>query len=130
MQCSCPLELVFQPRFLNIVVKVNGSGHPHVVKLWLGICEGMLPVKCFRSSKAFIISVEFHGDHETVTMLRCIWLPSVLRILPDLKQWCLSVYINSVPAYRCHNHITTLLCGCYIYIPHFSNMITPLLCHC
>ena len=35
------------------------------------------------------VSVEF-GDHKTVTMLRYIWLLTVLGILPDLRQWCLS----------------------------------------
>ena len=37
------------------------------------------------------MSVEFHGDHKTVIMLRLIWPPSVLGILSDLKQWCLFV---------------------------------------
>ena len=35
--------------------------------------------------KPLFVSVEFHGDHKTVTRL------SRMRILPDLKQWCLSV---------------------------------------
>ena len=30
------------------------------------------------------VSVECHGDHETVGKLRQIWPPSVLGILPDL----------------------------------------------
>ena len=31
-----PSELVFTPRFLNIVVEVKALGPPHVSRLWLG----------------------------------------------------------------------------------------------
>ena len=58
------------PHFFKIMVEVIASGHPHVLKLWLGVSKGMLRVEYFRSNKAFFVSVEFHGDHETVTELR------------------------------------------------------------
>ena len=45
-------------------------GPPHVLKLWLGVSKGMLPVKYFLSIKAFFVLVEFHGDHKTVAMMR------------------------------------------------------------
>ena len=67
-----------------------------------GAIKGMLPVKCGWGNQGhatcktpslrqslFIVSIKFLEDHKTVTKLRCIWPPSVLGILPDLKQWCL-----------------------------------------
>ena len=56
------------PHFCNIVVELMVSGLPHVLTLWLGVNKGMLPVKYFRSTKHFV-SVECHGDDETVTTL-------------------------------------------------------------
>ena len=44
MQHSCLPEFVFIPHFLKIVVEVKASGPPHVLKLWLGVIKGMLPV--------------------------------------------------------------------------------------
>ena len=38
----------------------------------------------------FLVSFEFHRDHKTVIKFKWIWPPSVLMILLDLKQWCLS----------------------------------------
>ena len=42
------------------------------------------------------MQVDFHGDHRIVTKLRQIWPPSVLAILPDLRQRCLSVMAASL----------------------------------
>ena len=39
----------------------------------------------------FFLLVKFHGDCRTVTKMVKMWPPSVLWILPNLKQWCLSV---------------------------------------
>ena len=39
----------------------------------------------------FLVSVEFHGDHKTVTKLRWVWPPSIFGILLVLRQLCLSV---------------------------------------
>ena len=52
--CSvhCPPELIFPPHFLKIVVEVKASGPPHVLKLWLVISKGMLPITYFHSNKA------------------------------------------------------------------------------
>ena len=47
-----PPELVFPPHSLKIVVEVKVSGPPHVVKLWVGIGNGMLSVKYFHFIKA------------------------------------------------------------------------------
>ena len=58
--------------------------------MWLGLCNGMLPIKHFSFKKSSLSSLEFHGDHMTVTKLRLIWPPTVLWVLPDLKLWCLS----------------------------------------
>ena len=65
-----PFGASFPPLFLIIVVDVEALGPPQVIKLWLGVRKGMLPVKYFRSNKASFVSVELHGDHNTVTKLR------------------------------------------------------------
>ena len=70
MKPSSPPGLVFPPHFLIIVIEVNASGPPHVLELWLWVGKGMLPVKYLCSNKASFMSVEFHGDHRTVTELR------------------------------------------------------------
>ena len=46
-----PPRASFPPHFLNIVVEVKASGPPHVLKLWLGVSKGMLPVKYVRYNK-------------------------------------------------------------------------------
>ena len=47
-----PSQASFSTTFLKIVVEVKASGPPIVLKLWLGVGKGMLPVKYFRSNKA------------------------------------------------------------------------------
>ena len=42
----------FPSQFLEIMVEVNVSEPPHVLKLWLGVSKDMLPVEYFRSNKA------------------------------------------------------------------------------
>ena len=50
---SClSLRDIFPLHFLDIVVLVTASGPPHVLRLWLGVGKGMLPVKYFCSNKA------------------------------------------------------------------------------
>ena len=46
-----PLVLVLAPHLLIFVVKANASGLPHVLKLWLGVSDVLLPVKYFCSNK-------------------------------------------------------------------------------
>ena len=65
-----PSRARFPPHFLNFFLEVNALGLPHVLNLWLEVSKDMLPVKYLRSNKAFFVSVEFHGDHKTVTELR------------------------------------------------------------
>ena len=66
--CSVPaLPSLFHPHFLNIVVEVKTSEPPHVLKLWLVVSKGMLPVKYFAPTKPLFVSVESHGDHKTGT---------------------------------------------------------------
>ena len=68
------------PSAIKIVAEVKALGLPHVLKLWLGASNAMLPVKYFTPTKPVFMSVEFHGDHKTVTKLRCIWSLSVFGI--------------------------------------------------
>ena len=37
-------SLFFAPHFVKIVVEVKASGPPHVLRLWFGLCKGMLDV--------------------------------------------------------------------------------------
>ena len=61
------------PHFIRVVVEVEASEPPHVLKLWwgkqghalcktllIGVSKGMLPVRYFCSNKASYVSVEFH----------------------------------------------------------------------
>ena len=41
---------------------------------------------------SFFVSVKFCDDYKTVTKFRLIWPPSVLGVLPNSKQWSLSVH--------------------------------------
>ena len=86
-------DLVFAPHFLKMVVDVNASGPPHILKLWLGVSMVILPVKYFCLS--FFIVVCQLNLMEIIGVLQRwgkIWPPSVLGILLDLrKQGCLSV---------------------------------------
>ena len=65
-----PPELLLTPHLLKIVVEVKASGSPHVLRLWLTVSKGMLPVKYFCSNKASFLSAKFGGDHKTVTKIR------------------------------------------------------------
>ena len=76
------------------MVEVKASEPRHVLKLLLGVNKGMLPVKYFHSTKRLFMSVEVQVDHKTVIKLRSIWQPSVLEMLPDLRQWGLSVCVG------------------------------------
>ena len=98
---ACPSELVF-PHFLIIVVEVRTPGPRHVVvgKKGYGPCINAMMLKCYKCcinafapTKPVFMSVEFYGDYRIFTMLRRIWPPPVLGILPD---WCLPVYSLSV----------------------------------
>ena len=40
----------FPPYFIKIVDELKVLGQPHILKLWLGVSKGMLPVKYFRSN--------------------------------------------------------------------------------
>ena len=60
----------FPPHFLNTVVEVEALGPPHVLKLWLWLSKGILPVKYFCSNNVCLVSVEFNEDHKTVKKLR------------------------------------------------------------
>ena len=52
---SCHPELIFPPHVLKIVVVVKASGPPHVLKLWLGVSKGILPVRYVHSNEASIL---------------------------------------------------------------------------
>ena len=46
----------FPPHFLKIVVEVKDSRPPHGLRLCLGVSKDILPVKYFRSNKAYFFS--------------------------------------------------------------------------
>ena len=59
------------PHFLSILLEVKASGPPHVLKLWLGVCNGMRPVNYVCSNRAsFCVSriswrsLDFHKVQE------------------------------------------------------------------
>ena len=80
-----------QVSFSTSLKKCGSSEGLWIITYDKNVVRGMLPVKYVRSNKASSLSVECYGDHKTVTKLRLIWSPSMLGILPDFKQWCLSV---------------------------------------
>ena len=47
-----PYRASFKPHFLRIVQEVKASRSSHVLKLCIGVSNGVLPMKYFRSSKA------------------------------------------------------------------------------
>ena len=58
--CSVPaLRASFSTTFLKIMVLVKASRLPHVLKLWLVVSKGMLPVKYFRSNNASLCQLNF-----------------------------------------------------------------------
>ena len=59
--------LGFPPHLLDIVVKVKACGPPHVLKLWLGVSNGMLHVNHFCSNKAFFCV----GQNSGVCLVFC-----------------------------------------------------------
>ena len=46
-----PSRASFSTTFPKIVVEVEALGPPHVLKLWLWVSKGMLPIKYFWSTK-------------------------------------------------------------------------------
>ena len=60
----------FFTTFQKIVVEVKALGQSHVIKLWSGVSNGLLPVKYFCSTKPLLVSVKFNGDHKTATKMR------------------------------------------------------------
>ena len=67
------------------MVEVKASRSSHVLKVLLGVSQGLLSVKYLHINKtSFLCQLNF-----TVIKLRYIWPPPVLGILPDLRQWFL-----------------------------------------
>ena len=89
-----PFRASFPPLFLEILVEVNVSGPPHVLRLLLGVDKGILPVKYFCSTMPLFVLVEFNGEHMTAYEDEVKWPPSVWKVLPHLRQWCLSMVQN------------------------------------
>ena len=52
--------------------------------------QGMLSVEYFSSTSTLFVPVKFCRGHTADVKVRKIWPPSVLVILSDLKEWCLS----------------------------------------
>ena len=59
--CCVPAlpSYVFPPHFQESLVEVKASGPPHILKQWLGVSKGMLPVKYIRSNKASLCQLTF-----------------------------------------------------------------------
>ena len=55
-----PSRASFFTTFLNICWRP-----PHVLKLWLGVSNGMLPEDIYAPTNPLFMSVECHRDHET-----------------------------------------------------------------
>ena len=55
----CPSRVVFSPHFLTIVLEVEASGPPHVLKLWLGVIRGILS-KISLLQQSLFVPVKFH----------------------------------------------------------------------
>ena len=85
-----PSHTSLPPHFLIIVVDAKASERPHVLKVWLGVSNGMLPAKYFSPNKSSFwvsqISWKSQGCHKDEVNLTTL----TFGILPDLKQWCLS----------------------------------------
>ena len=71
---------------------MKASCPPHVLKLWLGVSKGMLPVKYFCSNKpSFYVSVEFHGGHKAEVNLATLSFWEYYQIKNNGVWWaCLS----------------------------------------
>ena len=84
----------FPQHFLKIVVEVKASGPPNVFKLSLGVSA---PCEIFLLQQIlFFVSVKIHGDQKAFIGMRLIWPPSLLGMLPNLEQWCLSPCLRLV----------------------------------
>ena len=81
--------------FPQICGSSEGFRNVTCVKNVVGVSNGILNVKdTFPSTNPVFMSAEFHENHKTVTILGCIWPPSVLGILSDLSQCCLSLPVE------------------------------------
>ena len=85
----------------------------NLATLSLGDIAGFTTVMSVCPTKALFVSVEFHGGHKAVTRLARIWPPSVLQILPDLRQWYLSVLC--LVYYILLLYTVVLYIGCSVY---------------
>ena len=65
-------DVVFMPSTASVSTTFfkNCLGQSYVLRLVVGVGKGMPNVKYFHSIKASFFSVEFRGDHKTVTKLR------------------------------------------------------------
>ena len=64
-----PPELVLLPCLINCG-RCECLGTATCLKTVVGVGNGMLPVKYFLSTKLLFVSVDFHGGHKAVTMMR------------------------------------------------------------
>ena len=65
-------------------------GLPHVLKLWMGVSKGLLPIKYFAPTNPPFgvsqISLRSRGRHKDEVNMAALKFGK----LPDLNQWCLS----------------------------------------
>ena len=77
----------------------------HVIKLWLRVSKGMLSIKYFCSNIAFSLCQSYFMEIIRLLQRWCeLWPPYVFGILPDLRQWCLSVLLFKVTVPSNHVH--------------------------
>ena len=75
----------------GLPVVEKAPGLPHVLRNVVSSEQGHAASKTPSLQRIVFVSVEFNGDHKCVRKLRQMRPPSVLGILPDFKQWWLSV---------------------------------------
>ena len=77
------LPSLFYATFLKNCGRDVSLGLPHVLKLWLGVSNGMLPVKYFNSNKASFcisqISLRSHGCHKDDVNLATLSFGDIAR---------------------------------------------------
>ena len=93
--CSVPAPRAsFYTTFLNICGRGESLGTTTCLKTVVGVIMGMLPVPPVLLCQQSLLLRKLNLI-EIIRLLQRsgkIWPPSVLGILPDLRQWCLSLY--------------------------------------
>ena len=65
-----PSRASFSTTFINNCGRGESLRTTACLKAVVGVSKGMLPVQYFCSTNPIFVSVDFNGDHETVTKIR------------------------------------------------------------